>query len=114
MTGGGPGLVAVGWDLPNVAVWTSVDGLAWSLVPNDETVFGRRMGWGIVNVTAGGPGLVAVGEAVCTSVDGIAWSRLPSSELDWGTGWSVIAAGPGLVATGDIGSDAAVWVAATD
>ena len=62
MTSVGSGLVAVG----NVgsdagddaAVWTSGDGIAWSRVPHDEAVFA---GAGMQSVTAGGPGLVAVG-----------------------------------------------------
>jgi hypothetical protein len=37
---GGPGFVAVGERDGNAAVWTSVDGLAWSRVAHDEAVFG--------------------------------------------------------------------------
>ena len=37
VTAGGPGLVAVGESNSNAAVWTSVDGIAWSRgVPDDE------------------------------------------------------------------------------
>jgi len=89
ITAGGPGLVAVGydgthvWDDPNgtAAAWTSVDGLAWSRVPPDESVFDRNSS--MVSVTAGGPGLVAVGyefgcrRPIWTSADGIVWSRVP-------------------------------------
>ncbi len=40
------------------SVWTSTDGITWSRVPHDEDVFA---GAGMRSVTAGGPGLVAVG-----------------------------------------------------
>ena len=88
VTVGGPGLVAVGydgcctWDNPVgvAAVWTSVDGIVWSRVPHDDSVFGPS-NEAMVSVTAGGPGLVAVGYSfgcrpVWTSVDGITWSRV--------------------------------------
>ncbi len=82
-------------------------------------------------MTAGGPGLVAVGwddvsggdedGAVWTSPDGIIWSRVPHDEAVFGGArgarfqemWSVTAGGPGLVAgvyedrLDD--ADAAVW-----
>ncbi len=62
---GGPGLVAVGaagpFDDLDAAVWTSPDGITWSRVPHDEAVFGRGGDQEIFIVTAGGPGLVAVG-----------------------------------------------------
>ena len=98
VTVGGPGLVAVGSEASSVngfsdaAVWTSVDGITWTRVPDDDAVFGDTGDelshqW-ILAVTAGGPGLVAVGTdlagdgggfdaAVWTSVDGITWSRIP-------------------------------------
>jgi hypothetical protein len=127
---GGPGLVAVGsvlideWDDTDAAVWTSVDGITWSRVPHDEAVFGDEGAPLMFDVTAGGPGLVAVGyvlsdgwddtdAAVWTSVDGITWSRVPHDEALFGGGTmsSVTAGGPGLVAVGSAGSwdDAAVW-----
>jgi hypothetical protein len=90
VTAGGPGLVAVGaWgEQPTVIdakVWTSVDGLTWTRVPHDEAVFGgegAQIPW---SVTAGGPGLVAVGEdgagaAVWTSVDGFDWVQVSDDE----------------------------------
>ena len=129
VTAGGPGLVAVGTASDAVepgtdgaAVWTSVDGIAWSRVPYDEATFG---GADMRSVTAGGPGLVAVGwdghphggesnAVVWTSPDGIAWSRVPHDEAIFGntTGawmWSVAAGGPGLVAVGQTDDGAAVW-----
>ena len=80
------------------------------------------------SVTAGGPGLVAVGTdgfhaAVWTSPDGITWSRVPHDEAVFGGEGvpsieSVTAGGPGLVAVGSDTSithkGAAVWVAATE
>jgi hypothetical protein len=80
---GGPGLVAVGDDVPgeerDAAVWTSADGLVWSRVPHDEAVFGGVETQMMSSVAVGGPGLVAVGysylgadgdAAVWTSADG--------------------------------------------
>jgi hypothetical protein len=72
----------------------------------------------MTSVTAGGPGLVAVGSdgdleqtadaVVWTSVDGITWSRVPHDEEVFGGAGgqqmtSVTAAGPGLVAVGSDG-----------
>jgi hypothetical protein len=72
VTAGGSGLVAVGWAGPidghdaavwtsDAAVWTSRDGVTWSRVPHDEAVFGGAASQEMRSVTAGGPGLVAVG-----------------------------------------------------
>jgi hypothetical protein len=114
---GGPGVVAVGWDgdlhagTLVAAVWTSVDGLSWSRVPHDEAVFGGARNQTMSSVTAGGPGLVAVGAGggdpdavVWTSVDGLVWSRVPHDEAVFGGAdqymTSVTAGGPGLVAVG--------------
>ena len=138
VTAWGPGLVAVGgsddgsdnWR-GGAAVWTSVDGVVWSRVPHDESVFG---GASMNSVTVGGPGLVAVGwdttldrdhadAAVWTSVDGLVWSRVPHDESVFGGDdrqvmYDVTAGGPGLVAVGadgdhpwdnSLGQDAAVW-----
>ncbi|MGI9646955.1 MAG: hypothetical protein ACR2OI_00385 [Acidimicrobiia bacterium] len=126
VTAGGPGLVAVGWDGQSAAVWTSPDGIAWSRVPHDESIFGGAVGAATMNgVTLGGPGLVAVGSdgldaAVWTSVDGITWSRVPHDEAMFGyvgvyaydddrtqtrAMSSVTGGGPGLVAVGSVGGD---------
>lgn len=104
VTAGGPGVVAIGSD-GNAAVWTSVDGLAWSRVPDDPDVFVRSE---MSSVIVGGPGLVAVGKSrsypgsqstdgvtwthspgsshaiVWTSVDGYTWSRVPHDEAVFG------------------------------
>ena len=138
VTVGGPGLVAVGRSdkrfegQPNVdgtpnegdaVVWTSVDGLTWSRVPHDEEVFGGVETQEMLDATAGGPGLVAVGRdgaggywgnpilarggqhaAVWVSADGLTWTRVPHDEDAFGgrttTMHSVTAGGPGLVAVG--------------
>lgn len=134
VTVGGPGLVAVGrdgggpaWDNPvsppgqDAAVWTSVDGLTWTRVAHDETVFGGEGGQSpaMVSVTAGGPGLVAVGysfpssvrAAVWTSVDGLTWSLVThANEAEMsGTMADVTVGGPGLLAVGSGSNGAAVW-----
>ena len=131
VTSGGPGLVAVGTDSfesdLDGAVWTSPDGITWSRVPHDEAVFGDDGDQSMTSVTAGGPGLVAVGTdgpvknsdvAVWTSTDGISWSRVPHDEAVFGGGGnqsmtSVTSGGPGLVAVGTDAShddgDPAVW-----
>jgi hypothetical protein len=125
---GGPGLVAVGYDGTGpwdntfgqvAAVWTSVDGLIWSRVPHDDAAFGGDKP-AMLGVTAGGPGLVAVGysfghsapAAVWTSVDGLSWSRVAhdAGVGMGGTMWSVAVGGPGLVAVGEAGNGgAAAW-----
>ena len=141
VTKGGPGLVAVGVDDPegslakgfvdtDAAVWVSADGYAWTRIPHDEAVFGGPDGQRMMSVTAGGPGLVAVGSdyrdgsgwpdvAVWVSADGYDWTRVPGNEAVLGGPGgqevlSVTAGGPGLVAVGSTGSyqDAAVWVSA--
>jgi hypothetical protein len=143
VTAGGPGLVAVGWDTSSgsqdAAVWTSVDGITWSRVPNDESVFGGQHDQTMSSVAVGGPGLVAVGAdsfldvdrgqltgyddsisvaAVWTSVDGLTWTRVPHDETilgGEGNQWmsSVASASVGLVAVGGDWSravhHAAVW-----
>ena len=113
VTTGGPGLVAVGADywpsnLSETPVWTSPDGIIWTRVPNDEEVFGG--GAWITSVTAGGPGLIAVGgmnglgtdeEAVWTSVDGITWSRVPDDDALFGSRVFRVIDRPGFVAVGE-------------
>ena len=94
---GGPGLVAVGSETirfdVDAAVWTSSDGITWSRVPHDEPVFGGTHDQMMLSVTAGGPGLVAVGSAgqggdhdaiVWTSPDGLTWSRVAHDEAVFG------------------------------
>ena len=81
------------------------------------------------SVTAGGPGLVAVGwgfadfddddAAVWTSADGLTWSRVPYDDSALGgegfqSMTSVTTGGPSLVAVGLEEGRAAVWVGAPD
>jgi hypothetical protein len=126
VTAGGPGLVAVGYDIsggdPDAAVWLSSDGRTWTRVAHDESIFGGPGGQEMRSVTAGGPGLVAVGTeytawassvhaAVWVSIDGYAWTRIPDDGSVFGgpdqpSMWSVAAGGSGLVAVGG----QAVWV----
>jgi hypothetical protein len=157
VTAGGPGLVAVGGENyyfywpeqidpvafsggdSDAVVWTSPDGASWSRVPHTEAVFGGDGEQQMFGVTAGGPGLVAVGfdgtlgneagnAAVWTSPDGVTWSRVPHDEAVFGgvgeqRMLGVTSGGPGLVAVGEVSrvfdeirqsfepdfSDAAVW-----
>jgi hypothetical protein len=131
VTVGGPGLVAVGWEVTNggsdAAVWTSVDGATWSRAPDDGALGGPG-NQVMRDVTAGGPGLVAVGRdsvavgsetyavaAVWTSVDGFTWSRVAHDDGVFGraTGLpddifrmtAVTEGGPGLVAVGERGGE---------
>ena len=115
-------------------MWTSVDGITWSRVSPNEAVFGEAS---MSSVTAGGPGLVAVGQsggpaAVWTSPDGIAWTRVPHDDAVFTTQdpdlpalemRSVTANASHLVAVGTntrhptagaTRSDAAVWVATAE
>jgi hypothetical protein len=140
VTAGGLGLVAVGSDQPgddvpagpssDAAVWTSVDGITWSRVPQNEAVFAGTGGQRMTAVIATDRGLVAVGSdgggygtrsdgAVWTSTDGVSWSRVAHDEAVFGGTRmsSLTAADPGLVAVGSdwLGEngdvDAVVWVA---
>ena len=96
------------------AVWTSVDGLSWQREPDvDNELGGEGTGQLMRSVTAGGPGLVAVGvefdgAMVWTSSNGHDWQRVPEhGEVFALAGMvEVIAAGPGLVAVGHSWRDA--------
>ena len=124
VTVGGPGLVAVGevseYDRrdADAAVWTSVDGISWVRALHDQAVFGGDGAQMMNSVTAGGPGLVAVGSsegdaAVWTSPDGVTWTRIPHDGSIFADSHmnSVTTAGPGVLAVGYTGAvrDAAVW-----
>jgi hypothetical protein len=124
---GGPGLVAVGSDRGDAAVWLSTDGLSWTRASQDQRVFGGKGTQVMESVTVGGPGLVAVGgdnfrAAVWLSKNGGSWKRIPHNKKVLDDGWyegnyslmsSVTAGGPGLVAVGSVydamNCDAAVW-----
>lgn len=106
------GFVAVGADGSgpdlDAAVWTSVDGLVWTRVAHDETVFGgdavegSRLDQTMVDVVAAGSGILAVGTetagpaqtesladddydaVVWFSPDGVAWERVAEDESVFG------------------------------
>ena len=130
LTVGGPGLVAGGYDTSGGrmrgAVWVSPDGYHWTRI-DDPAVFGGPASDVIYSVTAGGPGLVAVGwhsvggdrdAAVWVSADGYRWTRIDDPAVFGGPGsqemLSAATGGVGLVAAGYRSSaghlDAAVWV----
>lgn len=138
VTAGGPGWAAVGYDDSgedrNAAVWTSPDGVTWTRVPHDESLFGGVNDQEIFGVVAAGRGLVAVGNddeapAAWVSADGVTWEKVPtdrfSSDPDYENVDKVMRAvaatpGLGLVAVGYLewyseatdteDADAAVWV----
>ena len=111
---GGPGLVAVGENDLGAPVWTSVDGITWARVPDDEAAFNANTR--IFNVTATSAGLMAFGDpglgypGVWTSVDGITWARVDDAVFGRAAPSDVTVGGPGLVAVGNR-SDGFVWVA---
>jgi hypothetical protein len=87
---GGPGFIAVGggWEdgaeVPTAAIWTSVDGLAWSRVPLEgDAAVGQIRG-----VAATVDGFIAVGGRCCPdqalvwrSADGLTWEILPDDPV---------------------------------
>ncbi len=134
VTVGGQGFVAVGEsgvvEEDDSAVWVSEDGISWTLLPNGEPPLDGMFMW---DVTAGGPGLVAVGVefdpdgpdsrrvgggAVWTSTDGISWSKtivggensMINAVTPGGPGLVAVGAATGIVGEPDVGmSRAAVW-----
>ena len=136
VTASASGYVAVGMDRSggdfDAAVWTSVDGVVWSRVSHDETVFGGAGNQQMDDVAFAESGFVAVGleetgedwdAAVWTSSDGVVWSRMAHDEAVFGGDAnqqivSVAVTEPGIVVVGDEEAngdfDAAVWVAARE
>ena len=126
----GPGLVAVGSDgrqgKERAAVWTSVDGISWSRVPDIEGIFGGRGPTFMKSVDARGPWIVAVGSThawtlgdlapVWTSPDGLTWTRISDPEGVFAGAWlsGVVVGAPGVVAVGQVDGDAAVWTSPAD
>jgi hypothetical protein len=101
------------------AFWISPDGLTWQRASDSGDLHDAR----VVSLTAGGPGLVAVGQAgpadrpgpvvVWTSTDGLAWHRIPDAALfhDARVRSVAVVPGIGLVAVGDSlnGNSGVVW-----
>lgn len=99
---------ACGLDPVRAMVWISTDGLRWSRVA-DQASFATS---GMIDVTRGGPGFVAVGlagdhAAIWTSADGVVWTRvhdsplfhrLPSQDPSAYAQMTGVAAGDGIVA----------------
>jgi len=76
VTADGRGLVAVGWDEAsgdNAAVWTSPNGITWSRVPESDAALRADNVQAMMSVTAGGPGIVAVGWTAGEPRDGAVW-----------------------------------------
>ncbi|MGD0273743.1 MAG: hypothetical protein ABSB96_08450 [Gaiellaceae bacterium] len=125
---GGPGLLAVGYENPDAAVWTSEDGLSWQRAAKGDPALAGRGIEGMSAIAAGGPGFVAVGgddmggdwdAAVWVSKNGLSWKRVGAGTAVFGGNGSqlmrgVVAGGPGLVAVGFDAGDAAVWVSRRD
>jgi hypothetical protein len=120
----GSSIVAIGSDAAGNAQWTSNDGRTWIPAGDGADAFA---GYVVADLTAGGPGLVAVGAlvtgendaAVWTSTDGTSWDRAVDDATFGGPGnqWiESVASGPGgTVAVGaswvdGAGVRGAVWV----
>jgi hypothetical protein len=125
----GIGLVAAGTDTAGDTgvAWTSVDGTRWTRSPGGPDLGGPDQKVRINALSAGGPGVVAVGfasrgadaqygdGAVWTSPDGKTWQRQPSGvEFVASKLTAVTPLGRGLVAVGDTGAPddfgATVWL----
>lgn len=123
VTVGGPGFVAVGRvedddGDADAAVWTSIDGSTWLRVEHDEGAFGGEHNQDMLDVVAGGPGVVAVGRdgrglfwgnstvekgAVWISPDGEAWARVPPDDETFSLNTAILAVTAtedGLIAVG--------------
>ncbi|MDX2465996.1 MAG: hypothetical protein QNL12_01680, partial [Acidimicrobiia bacterium] len=123
------GVVAVGADGVlfdhDAAIWTSVDGVVWDRVADDEQLFGGA-GEQIMHAVAQlGDTTIVVGEssgqaAVWLSTDGDQWIRPDTGEAPGGFGTDpsvmndVVAFDGGVVAVGSAGVDLcpAVWLSA--
>jgi class 3 adenylate cyclase len=122
------GFIAVGRDdssgRPDAAVWTSQDGATWDRQASDA--LSRPGGQGMLGVSVGGPGFVAVGyrgdgastdAAVWTSEDGREWKAVEGEADLQGAGNQVMnrvaSTSFGLIAVGFEGlggdRDAAAW-----
>lgn len=118
----GPGLVAVGYEAPGAAVWTSSDGRTWSRAGKGDSSLGGSRAEGMSAVARNGSELIAAGgvessdwdAAVWTSTDALHWRRVDAGAPVFGGKGDqymrgLVAGSFGLVAVGFDGSDAAVW-----
>ncbi|HEX5467406.1 MAG TPA: anti-sigma factor [Candidatus Limnocylindrales bacterium] len=112
----GHAYVAVGQDAAGAAIWWSSDGQHFDRLP-----LAGADGTRLVDVTAGGPGFVAVGwtvdasqqqhAAVWTSADGLVWNVVDDAVDDQGVQLSGITVGMGrLTAVGRSPSGAVAYV----
>jgi hypothetical protein len=114
---GGPGLVVTGWRRnpePDLAVWTSADGIDWTLAPDPE---GFR-GFEGVDVIEHEGTLVMVGNSlvgdrearIWTSADGLDWKIADVAvDLVNATIRNLVVTPAGIVALGGRGTDGAAW-----
>ncbi|MFH1330667.1 MAG: hypothetical protein ABIJ48_08485, partial [Actinomycetota bacterium] len=105
---GGDGLIAVGYDWPHPAHWTSPDGRNWSRVEPALVGFpGRVLEVGGRLVTVGADGL-------WYSDDGVTWTRATGDVFRLAEVYDAVAAGPGVVAVGRVigleNPTSAIWV----
>lgn len=106
ITEGGPGLVAVGWRRdpdPSAAVWTSVDGSAWTLSPDPEG-YELYEGTDVVDfdgtLVMVGSSFQAPGGRIWTSTNGIEWTIADAPGFEGAYPRNVIETPRGLVALG--------------
>jgi len=122
---GGPGLIAVGevWDadrLRGPAVWTSPDGLTWTVLPGDPLGIDREPS--AMTVAAGDGGAVAIGLSTPVdaagpgptrawwSADGLGWERVADIDSfdDGSSPAEVVSFGSGFVMVGSRGARVAL------
>jgi hypothetical protein len=114
---GGPSLVIAGWRRnpePDLAVWTSIDGVEWALAPDPEGFEGFEG----VDVIEHNGALVMVGGSVFeseariwTSADAVAWevADVPESLVNASIR-KLVPTSFGLLALGGRGMDGAAWL----
>jgi len=112
---------------PRAAVWTSLDGLTWIRLPDDDEVFNGPWHQEMSAVIYGPNGFVAVGSseddngsssvgAIWHSPNGIDWTRIPNDEAlfgeyvedSWHGLWNVTYGDSGYVAVGWIAGEGGV------
>lgn len=106
---------------PPSGIWASVDGLSWSIVPNEAGVLGNdEQIIGVFDVVYGDKGFLAIASnAAWTSTDGLGWTRVPpDEEIFRGAGFSMdsIIHGDGMYVIGGEestpdGENPVIWIA---